>query len=288
MDMTTQQENIRTGSRRVRAADIRRKARLVLDGRSVPQNRMTLILSLIVVLVTAVGVYMLSIGLYMVGYLIVGDALWLDIATYGLMGLLALLLVLPLASATWRLACLMTVRSTVSAMPSGLPVTAATPTLSEVFHPFTSLRAYGRTLVVGLETLGWAILSVGLPLAGYRTLAGVFAQMANRGVHTSLCNLLTGVSLLLCLAFGVLMLFLSGLRAGFGYFVFIHDGISVSEVNRYFRGFRRGFVRPFVLRISLAGWVALSVVAILVPFLLHTIPYGLCCGAVYAGELKRK
>jgi hypothetical protein len=90
------------------------------------------------------------------------------------------------------------------------------------------------------------------------------------------------------LLLGLLALLLSGRRAGFAYLAFIHAPLSLGEVNRYFKGFRRGILAPLALRLSLLGWVALSVVAVLVPFVLHTIPYALCCSAVYGAGMTRK
>ncbi len=271
------------GGLRTQAAMVRRRARRVLEG-----NRMTLILSVIVLLVTAMGGYLVSVALYMAGYLYFGDALWVDLATYALMGVSGLFLVLPLGVGVWRLACLMTLRAQAASRSPHLPVTRDCPTLDQLFYPFSSFRAYGRTLAVGLESLGWFSLYAGIPAIGFSILRHIFATMSVRGVHMTLCNLLTLASLVLCVAVGLLLFFLSGRRVGFGYFVFVHDGLALKEVNRYFRGFRRGFVRPFVLRMSLTGWMALSVVAVLIPFVVHTVPYALCCGAVYAAELERK
>lgn len=271
------------GGFRTQAAMVRRRARRVLEG-----NRMTLILSVIVLLVTAMGVYLGAVALYMAGSLYFGDVLWLELATYALMGVLGLFLVLPLGVGVWRMACLMTLRGQETPSPLHLPVTKERPTLDQVFYPLSSFRDYGRALAVGLEGLGWLSLYAGIPTAGFCVLRRIFATMSIRGVHMTLCNLLTLASLVLCVAVGLVLFFLSGRRAGFGYFVFIHDGLSLKEINRYFRGFRRSFARPFVLRASLVGWVALSVVGVLIPFVVHTIPYALCCSAVYAAGLERK
>ena len=89
------------GGLRTQSAMVRRRARRVLEG-----NRMTLILAVIVLLVTAIGVYLGSVALYMAGSLYFRDALWLDPATYALMGVLGLFLVLPLGVGVWRLSCL--------------------------------------------------------------------------------------------------------------------------------------------------------------------------------------
>lgn len=283
--MTQQEISRPDGSR---AANTRRKARRVLDDRAGWGNRMTLILATVVLLVMAVGVYLTSVALYMAGYLYFGDALWLDLATYALMGVLGILLVLPLGVGLWRLACLMTLHAQAIPLSQDLPVTKDRPTLDQLFYPLASVRSYGRALAVGLESLGWFLLYAGVPAVGFGVLRQIFYTMSVRGVHMTLCNLLTLASLVLCAAVGLVLFFLSGRRAGFGYFVFIHDDLALKEINRYFRGFRRSFARPFVLRVSLVGWMALSVVGVLIPFVVHTIPYALCCSAVYAAELERK
>ena len=271
------------GGLRTQAAMVRRRARRVLEG-----NRMTLILAVIVLLVTAMGVYLGSVALYMAGSLYFRDALWLDPATYALMGVLGLFLVLPLGVGVWRLSCLMTLRISDTPRFPGLPYTKDRPTLDQLFQPFSSFRAYGRALAVGLESLGWFLLYAGIPAVGFGILHHIFATMSVRGVHMTLCNLLTLASLVLCVAVGLLLFFLSGRRVGFGYFVFVHDDLALKEVNRYFRGFRRSFARPFALRMSLVGWMLLSVVGVLIPFVIHTVPYALCCSAVYAAGLERK
>ena len=232
-------------SARTRAAAIRRKAGQAMGyGRG---TRLTLILSVVFLLTLAVGIYALSEGVYMAGYLFVGDAPWLNILAYAVMGLLALTLALPLAASVYRQACLAVLGSGFASPAENLPVAQARPEPVGFFYPFTSGRAYIRCLAVGLETLAWLTLMVGLPVAGFRSLEGLVAYLA-----------------------------------------FVHEDLPLGEVNRYFKGFRRSFVRPFVLRISMTGWMLLSVAAVLVPLVLHTIPWGLCCGAMYGAELERK
>lgn len=273
-------------SARTRAAAIRRKAGQAMGyGRG---TRLTLILSVVFLLTLAVGIYALSEGVYMAGYLFVGDAPWLNILAYAVMGLLALTLALPLAASVYRQACLAVLGSGFASPAENLPVAQARPEPVGFFYPFTSGRAYIRCLAVGLETLAWLTLMVGLPVAGFRSLEGLVAYLENGGMAGGLGDLLTLGAGILCLAFGVLMLFLSGWRSGFAYLAFVHEDLPLGEVNRYFKGFRRSFVRPFVLRISMTGWMLLSVAAVLVPLVLHTIPWGLCCGAMYGAELERK
>lgn len=266
------------------ASDIRHSARGVLDGEG--GQRLTLVLAVIAVLTAGVSAYALGSATYAVGFLLAGDSLWLNLAAYGVVGLLGILGVLPLMMGAYRLACL--------AYPPRdngvvLPRTAVSPSMGELLYPFTTLRAYGRSLALGLELLGWCILVAVIPTAGewgltvvldYLTVAGYMPEVWFEPL-VSLGGL--GFS-----SFGLLMLFLSGYRAGFAYLAFVHDPLPLGEVNRYFKGFRRSFFRPLALRLSLLGWVVLSILAVLVPFVAHTIPYGMCCSAVYGGELERK
>ena len=275
------------------AASLRHTARRLLDGGK--GIRLTLVLGVVVLLTLSVGLYLLADGVFMAGYLLFGWSKWLDVVAYAMVGVSGILVALPLAVSVYRLACLACLADRRAyALPAGaplpveLPTTTDTPALAGLFHPFTSLRAYGRALALGLEYLGWTVLVVILPVVGYRGLAALLDYLPSRGMSPAVCDLLTMVSPVGCLLFGAGMFLLSGLRAGFGYLALVHDDLPLGEVNRYFRGFRRGVIRPLVLRLSLAGWVILSVVAILVPFVLHTIPYALCCAAAYGAELERR
>lgn len=269
------------------AADMRRRAGGVLDdGRGI---RLTLVLAVVVVLTATVGAYILGEAVYGLGFLLLGESVWADVAAYAVMGALGLFGVLPLMMGAYRLACL-------SYPPrrgdETLPVVASStvaPALADLFYPFTSLRAYGRTFALVLGFLGWLTLAVAVPAVGFRALSLLLTYAVEEGMlEAALRGPLTLLGGILCLAFGILMLFLSGYRAGFSYLAFVHEPLSLGEVSRYFKGFRRSFIRPFVLRVSLLGWVAVSILAVLVPFVAHTIPYGMCCGAVYGAELRRK
>ena len=267
-----------------RASVTRRQARATLKSRSQGRgHRMILVLSLVIILVIGVALYMAVGCLATAGYILFGEAPWVDAAAAALVVLLLLGLVLPLCGSVFRLACLMTVPEEGSA--EDLPVWLPEATLSELFYPFTSLRASGRVMAVVMESLGFTVLAVGLPVLLFRLALLTLGSLAE---SAPVLYALLGVAVFLfCFSLGVLFFFLSGRRAGFGYFVFIHDWMPLGEVNRYFRGFRRSFTAVFCLRISLAGWYALSVAGMLVPLLLHTAPYGLCAAAAYARSLRR-
>jgi hypothetical protein len=235
--------------------------------------RLTLMLAVILLLTVAMGLYMAATLVYTVGYLFVGEALWLDVVAYGVMGLLGILLLLPLAASAYRLACL--------AVAGDLP-----GDIRRILYPFTSPQAYVRCLAVGGEAAGWVTLILGIPVGGFLSLAAFFDHMANRGVLRSLCSLGTVVAFAVCLCFGFLMFLWAGYRMGFGYLVFRREELSLGEVNRIYRGGCRRPALAFTLRMSLTGWVALSFLTVLIPFVFHTIPYALCCRAVYGAEME--
>jgi hypothetical protein len=171
------------------------------------------------------------------------------------------------------------------AVVDGMAVSVPSATLTELFYPFTSLRAYGRTMAVAMEGLGFAVLTVGVPILLFR-LALLPLELL-KGSFPFLHGLAVAALVLICLALGLLAFFLSGKRAGFGYFVFVHEGMTLTDVGRYYRGFKRPLLPVFCLRVSLFGWYVLSVMGILLPFVLYTAPYGLCTAAVYSRNLQR-
>lgn len=257
-----------------RAAEIRRLGRAVLNGGEAQGNRMLLILGLLITMTVAGCLVLLAASVYSVCVLIGGETLWADIVAYVVLGVTGVAIALPLGVAVYRMAC---------RMAAGLPVR-----LEELFYPFTRPAAYGRAMVVGLETLLWLLAVVGLPILCHK-LCGMGIDFAvSRGLYTWLASILRVVVILPCLLPGVGVFLLSGWRAGFGYYVFTEESLSLGDVYRYFGGFRHRLWAPFVWRLSLTGWMVISFVAILVPYLVHTIPYALCCNAAYARGLERK
>lgn len=263
----------------------RRRARAALQGRSGrSSHRMLLVLSLVIILTAGIALYAAVGCLATAGYILFDEAPWVDTAAALLDVALLLGLILPLCGGVFRMACLMTPPDGESA--EGLPLWIPQVTLSELFYPFTSLRAYGRVMAVTMEALGFTVLTVGVPVLLFRLALLTCASLAE--TSPVLFALLAVAAFTVCAALGLLFFFLSGRRAGFGYFVFIHDSIPLGEVNRYFGGFRRPLTTVFCLRLSLTGWYAVSVVGLLVPLFLHAAPYGLCCGAAYARSLQRR
>ena len=187
-----------------------------------------------------------------------------------LLALLCLFLLLPLLSGIWRLACLMTASSEETdrdELPSA--------TLIQLFYPFTSPRAYGRSMAVGLESLGWLLMCAVVPVLIFRTIRNTWYLP---GILVALC-------LIVCILGGLGAFLLSGKRAGFGYFVFLHEDVPLRDADRYFRSLRRPLFLPLFWRLPLLGWALISIIAVLIPLLPHTLPYCVCCSAAHSRNL---
>ena len=280
MDTATEKEG-----KGMSLAELRRRARQVLSGRTrTTSHRLTLTLAIVLVMTAGMALYAAVSGLYMAMDILWSEVIWLEAVADGLFVLLLLALVLPLAASVWRLACLMTAPD--GEVVDGMPVSVPSATLDELFYPFTSLRAYGRTMAVALEGAAWTLLIVGFSALGSLILP-VYVIPLTPATET-VQGLLSAVGVLVLSGAALGIFFLSGRRAGFGYFVFVHEDMTIRDVNRYFGGFHRSAKTAFCLRMSLAGWYALSVAAILMPFVFHTIPYTLCCTAAYSRHLTRR
>ena len=265
-----------------RAGEIQRSARAVLGGHSGGiSHRLLLTLSVITVLTVSIALYTAVACLATAGYLVFGEnALWVDVVSNILLVALGLTLALPLAVSVGRLASLMAAPD--GEVLRGMAVSVPTPALSELFYPFTSLRAYGRTMAVGMEGLAFLLCGIGVPILAGRL---VWLSMQTAGMAPWLRALIMTGMVLLGIGWGFGTLLLSGLRAGFGYFVFVHEELSLGDVNRYYRSLRRPPLPALCLCVQLVLLYALSVVAICVPFVFHSIPFGFCCRAVYGGSL---
>ena len=263
------------------ASHARGTARNVLSGHSGGlSHRLILTLSVMTVLTVSIALYAATACLVTAGYLVWDDALWIDATANTLLAVFGLVLVMPLAVSLSRLASLMTAPD--GEVIRGMAVSVPTPSLIQLFYPFTSLRAYGRTMAVGMEGLAFLLGGLGLPILAGR-LAWLSMLTAGWADWLRILVIIGIVILGLGWAFGVLLL--SGTRLGFGYLVFVHDELPLGDVNRYYRTLRRPLFAALRLRVCLLGLYALSAVAICIPFVFHSIPLGLCCGAAYGRVL---
>jgi hypothetical protein len=219
-----------------RAADIHGQARGVLGGHSGGiSHRLLLTLSVITVLTAALALYAAVACLATAGELVFGeDALWVYALSNTLLAALGLIFVLPLAVSVGRLASLMAAPD--GEVIHGMAVSVPTPCLTELFYPFTSLNAYGRTMAVGMEGLAFLLCGLGVPILAGRL---VWLSIQTAGIAPWLLALvMVGIVLLgMGWSFGILLL--SGRRMGFGYFVFVHGELSLGDANRYYRSLCR-------------------------------------------------
>jgi len=219
----------------------------------------------------------------LVGGLIFGDVPWVDAVANTLLAAFLLGLVLPLAVSLGRLSCLMVTPE--GSAVHGLAVCVSTPSPADLFYPFTTLRAYGRSMAVGMEALAFLACGIGLPVLAGRL---VWLSLLTAEWDPLLGASVMAGTVILGLVWGLGVLLLSGGRMGFSYFVFVHDELSLSDVNRLYRSFHRPLLPALCLRVRLLGAYALSVVGICVPFVFYSVPLGLCCKAVYGRDLTRR
>ena len=266
------------------ASRIRSSARDVLGGHSGGMShRLLLTLAVITVLTVSFALYAATACLSMAGYLALADAPWVSATATTLFAALMLALALPLAVSVCRLACLMAAPD--GEVIRGMAVSVPTPSLTELFYPFTSLRAYGRTMAVGMESLAFLVLGLGIPLLAGR-MVWLWFLTDVRAVWLRALVIAGLILLGLGWAFGILLL--SGRRMGFAYFVFVHEELSLGDANRCYRSHRRPLLPALCLRLWLFGLYGLSFLAICVPFVWHSVPLGFCCAAVYGRDLTPK
>lgn len=267
------------GSATQQAAAIRRQARGILNSRSGGgSHRLTLALSAVLILTAAIALYAAVACLATAGYVLFENTDRVDLAADILLLLLCLGLLLPLMASLRRLAALRAVPDRQEPCPYPLPEA----TLAELFYPFTSLRAYGRTMAVALEGLGMLLLGLGLPILGVRLSS---MALSATSLPSPLQGLLLATAGILGLGWGFLAFLLSGKRYGWSYFVFLREDLSLSDAYRLFGSLRRPLLPVLCLRLSLFGWVGLSILGLGVPCILHTLPYALCCSAAYSRSI---
>lgn len=268
----------------VYASPLRCRARQVLD---LPKagNRLQLILGLMVVIGLGLAVPMILDCLLLLAellpYLSEGaSVLWLLVLYGVLFGGVLIFFTLPLACAVYRMAVLMTEvhRRTEAGLP---PETVG---VFECLYPFTSAKAYGRTLYVGARALGSLLLTLA-PSVAVILVAAWWIPLVSGAVPPIVYVLLWVAHIAVaCLAL-VGMLIWSARGWGFGYLVFSRPEVPIRQVREVFRGYRRNVGLPLWLMLSFSGWIAVSCLAVFIPFLLHTVPYMLLSWASYGRYL---
>ena len=262
------------------ASQAKRKAKFLLDlpGK---EHRLQLILAELLVIFLSLAVPMildcLSFLIYTLPYFTdIKNLTWLVILRGVLWGANVLLIALPLLCGLYRVAVLMVRDSEDTAIPIGA---------WECFYPFTSWRAYTRTLYVGIRALFRLILTL-LPPVGI--LAGAVWGLPLLGKYCPL--ILCTVLWMLAIAaacFALLgMALWNAHGAGLDYLVLAYPEQSLFELSDAFRSAPRRASTPLLMRLSLAVWFLLSMLAVLLPLLLHTLPYILLTEAVYGQSLE--
>lgn len=260
------------------APRLRASARAVLD-RPSAGNRLTLVLALVVAMGLGFAIPVMLDCVLLVAAILGGKiALWLEILHGVLFWGSLLFVTLPILCGVYRLAVLMTKNA-----EQGQEI-APTPnmkvSLGECLYPFTSAKAYLRTLYVGLQALVSAALVIGVPV-GIGMLSTLWMPLLKEELAPALYVLVWLLHAAVILGSGIGFLCLVSRRAGMSYGVFAYPDVAVRELNRHFISCRRSVSLVLWLTVGFAGWILLSLVAVFIPFLVHTIPYMMLTAAAY-------
>ena len=252
---------------------VRRAANDILDMEGA-HNRLTLILALAIAIGLGFAVPFILDCLWLVSAIFGGDAgKILETSQQIILYSSLLLLAMPLFLAVYRMAVLMT-----EASQSLRPDTLMTQKiqLHEILYPFTSPKAYARTLLAGLQVcLRWGGIIL-LPIGFFQLSKALWIPASPKS--------LTPVSFALgaiAVALGIGWCMVTCRSWGFAHDVFAHPDMTISQICKA----RRRVKRP--LGISL-GKIAVTVIRLIlgalpvcIPLLLHTLPSLMLSSAVW-------
>lgn len=264
------------------AAPLRKRAKKVLDAPGT-ENRMTLILGILTVIGLGFAVPMILDCLLVVSEVLTlvsdgTEVLWPAILCFALNAGMIIFFTLPLAAALFRMAALMT-EAQCRADEDG---TVGRVSLSEIFYPFSSASAYIRTQLVAWRWFLGALTLLGFPV-GLIALASWLIPLL--GVPAVGFFLWIAAIVLAIGAFVLIAIYLCK-RAGLGYLLFLHPEASAKELRQRFNACNRPAGLPLWLAVGHTGWVLFSLVAVCLPFVLHTIPVMLLTSASYGRHLE--
>lgn len=271
----------------VYTASIKKRAKAALND-SMSDNRLTLVLALIVTLCLGVAVFLLTEPLLVLaelssasGAVVAATVLWV---LYALISMGAtILLTCPLLTSVYRMAVLMmNAHGTVN--PDG---TKRRIGLGELFYPLTSASAYGRTLFVTLRSLGCCALFVGPAAVIVIAAAYGISALSPHVIPLVVFCLWLLAALLVCASLWLAARWTARL-SGLAYMVFSCPDVPIGALRQEFRARRRSPALPLWMLLSFAGPALLAFAAVMMPLLLHTGPYMLLSWADMSRFLWKK
>ncbi len=262
------------------AVPLRKRAGAVLNA-PFSDNRLTLVLAIMSVLGLSLAAPMILDSLLMLADLLSllsqpAQTTWVLILHGCLMGIVFVFFTLPLWGALCRMAVLMTEAHRCAEV--GKP--AEKIGLGECLYPFTSWKAYGRTLYVALRGMGHLLLAI-LPSAAVMIAAFWWMPMVKFALSPLVYVLLWVGNIAVSCLLLVLMTVLLVRNAGLAYYVFACPTRSLKDSVRAFKNSPSTGLLPVWTMLGYTGWIMLSIVAVFIPFLLHTLPHMLLAGASY-------
>lgn len=265
------------------SAPLKKRAGRVLDETSA-RNRLTLVLGLMCVIGLGFAVPMILDCLPVIGEILTalsddGSVLWPSVVYGILLAVVSLLFTLPLVAALFRMAALMMARSE-QARDGGSAVG-----LGELLYPFTSARAYGRTMYVALRGLGLLLLSI-LPSVAVVIAAAYLIPMVGAATLPLVAFFLWLIAIPAACLLLILLSRTAAKGTGLAYLIFTCPERPIAELRRDFRkNPRRGAALPLWMLAGYVGQVILSALAVCLPLVVHVLPHMLLSWASYGRYL---
>lgn len=256
---------------------LKQEASRVLDAHDA-HNRLTLVLGLFVAVGLGFTVPVMLDCLWLVSAILggtVGD--WVEIVRTVLLYASFLLIFLPLCMGVYRMAVRMAETRNVLCPKTLMPVKIG---LHECFYPFTSPKAYARTLVAGAQiVVRWG--SVVLVPIGFVALADLWMPTLKASLSAGNYELVAFAHCLVLLLLTVLGLIVACRLGGYAYLVFAHPDISLRRLGRTFRALRQPYGKCLLRTLRSAGRVLIGAIPVLIPLFLHTLPHLMLSSALY-------
>lgn len=261
--------------------ELKQRTAHVLDGYGA-RNRLTLVLGLFTAMVLGLAVPVMLDCLWLVAVILGGTTgQWVEIARQVMLCASLVFLAFPLCMGVYRVAVRMVQTHDVLRPDTLMPLQVC---LHECFEVFSSPKAYIRSVVAGLLSLGrWGAVGV-IPI-GLWMLRQTYLPALETILPQDLYPLLeTGSA-------GLILLVTAGAFAGacflggYAYLILARPQCSLRQIGKMFKSAGKPFQRNLRMTLHGLGEICLASLPVFIPLFLHTLPKLMIASAVYGEEM---
>lgn len=264
---------------------LRHIAACVLDQNGA-RNRLTLVLGLIAVMALGLTVPVLLDCLWLVSAVLGGNVgKWIEMIRMVLSCASIVFLTLPLMMGLYGMAAEMAQTCDCLSPETLMPPKVE---LYRIFDAFASPKAYARSLVAGLQSVGRLAAVVLVPYVLVALSNWLLMPSLEAMVKASAYSVILVARGLLAIAIAALIWLMGCRRRGYAYLVLTNPTIPLREIGRKFRSVRQPLAEAARMSLGTAGRVFLAAIPVLIPLLVHTLPSLMIASAVYAEEVFDK